>query len=120
MLVNELSKETGVSAHTIRYYEKLGLIRGKLKEDVESNNYLHYDEETLDKLELIRDAKSIGFTLKEIKKLVDAWYDEKFSQADKIKILDEKLVSIDLKIKQLREMKKLVAAFKQRVLENNC
>ena len=120
MLVSELSKKTGISAHTIRYYEKFGLIRGSLKEDVETNNYLHYGEETVDKLELIRDAKSIGFTLKEIKRLIDAWYNEEFSELDKLRILDEKLLSIDSKIKQLKEMKKLVGAFKEKVLENKC
>jgi len=29
MLISELSKRTGISAHTIRFYEKSGLIKGK-------------------------------------------------------------------------------------------
>jgi MerR family transcriptional regulator, copper efflux regulator len=120
MLINELSKQTGVSAHTIRYYEKFGLIKGKQKEAVKSNNYFHYDEETVYKLELIRDAKLIGFTLNEIKTLIDAWFNKKFTVAKKIAILDEKMVSIEEKIKQLKEMKKLIVSFKKEVEMNDC
>lgn len=120
MLINELSKKTGVTAHTIRYYEKYGLIKGYRKDGVQSNNYFHYNEETVEKLELIRDAKSIGFTLNEIKQLLDAWFNKKFTIAKKIAILDAKLVAIDEKIKQLKEVKKLIGAFKKEVEEFDC
>jgi MerR family transcriptional regulator, copper efflux regulator len=66
MLINQLSKETGITAHTIRYYEKYGLIRDKRDDTKKSNNYYHYDDETVYKLELIRDAKGACFTLNEI------------------------------------------------------
>jgi MerR family copper efflux transcriptional regulator len=120
MLINELSKKTGVTAHTIRYYEKCGLIEGKRKADVKSNNYFHYDDETVEKLEIIRDAKAIGFTLSEISNLIEAWYNNKFTIAKKISILDEKLLSIDEKIKQLKEMKKLIAEFKREIEKDDC
>jgi len=120
MLINELSKITGITIHTIRFYEKSQLIKGKRKEDVKTNNYFHYDDEIVDKLMLIKDAKSIGFTLSEIRQLLDAWYDNQFDLEKKISILDEKIISIDDKIKQLKQMKKLVADFKKTVLEENC
>ncbi len=120
MLINELSKHTGLSAHTIRYYEKFGLVKGKRNDAIKSNNYLHYDEETIEKLELIRDAKSIGFTLSEIKVLLDAWFNKKFTVAKKIAILDEKMISIDEKIKQLKDMKKLINSFKEDVEQDSC
>jgi MerR family transcriptional regulator, copper efflux regulator len=120
MLINELSKATGLSAHTIRYYEKYGLIKGKKKDTVKTNNYLHYDEEIIEKLELIRDAKTIGFSLQEIKLLLEAWYSKRFTIAKKIEILDTKMNSIDEKITQLKEMKKMITAFKKEVEINDC
>jgi DNA-binding transcriptional MerR regulator len=120
MLINELSKRTGLTAHTIRFYEKSGLIKGNRKEEVKSNKYLHYDEETVERLDLIRDAKSIGFTISEISRLIDAWYDNKINLDDKLAILDEKLLSIDIKIKQLKEMKKLISQFKKDIIEEAC
>ena len=44
MFINELSKISGISAHTIRYYEKYGLIKGMRDENVKSNNYFHYSD----------------------------------------------------------------------------
>jgi len=120
MLINEISKKTGVTAHTIRFYEKYGLIKGKRNEQVKSNNYFHYDDEVVYKLELIRDAKAIGFSLSEIKQLIDAWYNNQLAVKDKLSVLDDKLKSIDEKIRQLKEVKKLIAEFKKEVEENNC
>jgi MerR family copper efflux transcriptional regulator len=120
MLINELSKRTGISAHTIRFYEKSGLIKGLRDENVKSNNYFHYNEETVEKLELIRDAKAIGFTISEIAQLINAWYSNEFLKDEKIAILDEKLVSLGQKIKDLKEMKKLISQFKKDVMNDEC
>jgi MerR family transcriptional regulator, copper efflux regulator len=62
----------------------------------------------------------VGFTLNEIKKLIEAWYDKKFTVAQKVAILDEKLLSIDEKIEQLQQVKKLIAEFKSEVIETDC
>jgi len=120
MLINELSKRTGLSPHTIRFYEKSGLIKGQRDETQKSNNYFHYNEEAVEKLELIRDAKSVGFTLSEIAQLMDAWYNNKMTIADKVTVLDEKLVTIDERIQQLQAMKGLISQFKEDVINNNC
>lgn len=120
MLIHELSKRTGITIHTIRFYEKSGLIQGKRDAHVKSNNYFHYDEETVEKLALIRDAKSIGFTLREIGQLMDAWFTNQLSIPEKIAVLDEKLESIDEKIKQLMEMKATISEFKKRVETESC
>lgn len=120
MLINELSKRTGISAHTIRFYEKSGLIKGERDENVKTNNYFHYDEKTVEKLKLVVEAKSIGFTINEISQLIDAWYNNQISITEKLSILDEKLLSIDEKIKQLKDMKKLVSEFKKSTITESC
>ena len=96
------------------------MIKGKRKADVKSNNYFHYDDETVEKLELIRDAKSVGFTIQEIAQLMDAWYNNKISLAKKLSVLDEKLISIDDRIKQLKGMRKLLLQFKKDVQVDAC
>ncbi len=120
MLINELSKRTGVTIHTIRFYEKAGLIKGKRDENVKSNNYFNYDEESVEKLSLIRDAKSVGFTINEIGQLIDAWYNNQLTVADKVAVLDEKLSSIEERIQQLTEMKEMISQFKEDVIRDNC
>jgi MerR family Zn(II)-responsive transcriptional regulator of zntA len=120
MLINELSKKTGLSSHTIRFYEKSGLIKGKRNERVSSNNYFHYDEETLEKLEFIQDAKSVGFTIQEISQIIDAWYNHKFSKKQKLSILDTKLVALEGKLREIREMKKRISGFMEDILHDRC
>ncbi len=120
MLINELSKKTGLSTHTIRFYEKSGLIEGKQNEAVKSNNYFHYDEVTVEKLEFISDAKSVGFTIKEIGQMIDAWYNQKYTKEQKLEILDDKLISLEQKMKEIKEMKKQIIEFKDDVLNDKC
>jgi DNA-binding transcriptional MerR regulator len=120
MLIHELSKVTGVSPHTIRYYHKAGLIKGKRDQGVQSNNYLHYNEETVEKLEFIRDAKSVGFTISEIGSIIDSWHNRKFSKAEKLSILSAKLDSLERKIQEILEMKERITEFKTYVEEGQC
>ena len=120
MLINELSKKSGISAHTIRFYEKSGLIKGKRDESIKSNNYFHYNEETIEQLEFINDAKSVGFTIREIGQLIDAWYNNRFSKEEKLNILNEKLLSLDQKLKEIKGMKIQIEEFKKDVLNDKC
>lgn len=120
MLINELSKKTGITVHTIRFYEKCGLIKGERNDAVTSNNYFHYKDETVERLEFIKEAKSVGFTISEISQIITAWYGDKYSKSDKIALLDEKLTSLEKKIIEIMEMKKLITQFKQDVLNDEC
>jgi len=120
MLINQLSKETNTAIATIRFYEKLGLFKGKKKEDKTSNNYTYYDEEVIDKLDLIKNAKTVGFTLLEIKDLIDAWYSKQFSKEEKFKILDNKIIQINAKIKDLNNIKKQISVLKNEIVEFDC
>ncbi|MCL7987275.1 MerR family transcriptional regulator [Sphingobacterium sp. lm-10] len=109
MLINELSKRTGLSIPTLRYYENYGLFQGVSDEEVKTNNYKNYDESLLEKIEMIKGAKEAGFTLAEIKKLLEKWFDNSLSIAEKIKVVYEKIGEIDEKITQLNAVKKLLS-----------
>lgn len=108
MLISELSKRTGVAIHTLRFYENYGLFRGVSDEKVKTNNYKNYDESIIEKVELIVGAKKVGFTLEEIKKILDGWYNKQLSVEKKIEIVNNKVSQIDLKISQLKQVKKLL------------
>ena len=120
MLINEIAKKTGISVHTIRFYEKSGLISGQRDESTQTNNYFHYDEVTIEKLEFINDAKSVGFTIREIGQIIDTWYNKKYTKKQKLAILEEKLISLDQKLKEIKEMKKQLFKFKEDVLNDRC
>ena len=119
MLINELSKRTGISAHTLRFYEKSGLIKGSRDESVTSNNYYHYDEQTVERLELIGYAKEVGFTISEIGETIDAWFNNVYSKEEKLAILDKKLASLDQKITDLKEMEERILLYKEYILTDS-
>lgn len=109
MLINELSKQTGVSIPTLRYYENYGLFKGVANEKVTTNNYKNYDESILEKVEMIKGAKEAGFSLSEIKKLIDSWYNKRLSVKKKVEIVNNKINEIDSKIDQLKKVRRLLS-----------
>jgi MerR family Zn(II)-responsive transcriptional regulator of zntA len=68
MLIGELSKCSGLSRDTIRYYEKLTLLA--VAERNTRNDYKNYGREALDRLHHIQRLKGVGFTLREIRRLL--------------------------------------------------
>ena len=120
MLINELSKRTGVSIHTLRYYENLGLIKGKTDENVQSNNYKQYDEIVLEKINWIIEAKKVDLTLAEIKTLLQDWFNDKLTPDEKIELVDKKIIEVDIKINHLQDVKNFMLQAKVDVQNGLC
>lgn len=120
MLISELAQRTGVAIATLRYYEGYGLVRGQTDESVKTNNYKHYDESVVGKIELIKEAKEIGFTLSEIKALLDDWFSDQLSEEKKIKVLETKIEEVNAKIGQLEGVKKMLMEGIQDVKDGKC
>ena len=118
--MSDLANLTQLSIHTLRYYEKYGLIKGTVNEAVTTNNYKQYDESLIEKIELIKEAKEIGFTLSEIKKLLDDWYDNKLSINKKIEVLTVKIAEIDAKMYQLGQVRQLLVEGIEDVKKGKC
>jgi DNA-binding transcriptional MerR regulator len=66
-LIGELSDRLGISAHTIRYYERLGLLEPPRRTE---SQYRIYGEENEERLRFIQKAKRFGLSLDEIKQLI--------------------------------------------------
>lgn len=120
MLINELSKRTGLSIHTLRYYENYGLFKGTSDDTVKTNNYKHYDETLVAKIQLIVEAKEIGFTLSEIKDLLESWFNKQLSVDKKVAVLNAKIDEIDSKIRQLKQVRKFLVAGIEDVRRGEC
>lgn len=61
--VNALSKHSGVSAHTVRYYSRIGLLNPRRDP---KHGYRVFGSADLSRLRFIRSAQHLGFTLNEI------------------------------------------------------
>lgn len=120
MLINELSKKTGVSIHTLRYYENYGLITGKSDDSVKSNNYKQYDELLVEKVEWIVQSKKAGFTLSEIKKSLSDWFSNKLSASKKAEIVQNKINEVDSKIRELKQVRKFLVGSLKDIENGDC
>ncbi|MGC4231843.1 MAG: MerR family DNA-binding protein [Niabella sp.] len=120
MLINELSKKTGITIHTIRYYENLSLIQGTTDEKVTTNNYKNYDESVVERLEIIMEAKEVGFTLAEIRKLLESWFENSNSKSETAKLFQTKIQEIEKKIKQFRQIKRRLEKVVEELSKGEC
>ena len=67
MKIGSVANRAEVSIDTLRFYEREGLISPARRM---FSGYRDYPEEVLDRLEFIKEAKGLGFSLREIKELL--------------------------------------------------
>ncbi|AZD15491.1 MerR family transcriptional regulator [Pseudomonas chlororaphis] len=98
MKIGELEARSGASRHTLRYYEQIGLI-SPLRQ---TNNYRVYTMQTLQDLDFIQRAQSMGFSLGEIGEILDAQRNKLIDCADGAKLIEKKMAEIKQKIANLQ------------------
>ena len=64
LLIGELAARSGLKPQTIRYYERLGVLSRPVRT---AAGYRRYDERALEELALVKAARSLGFSLNEVK-----------------------------------------------------
>lgn len=103
MKIGEVAKLSEVGIETIRYYERQGLLAEPKRRP---SGYRQYDESVVSRLQFIRRAKELGFTLAEIKELVGLWYDTETRCEHVRERAERKVEDIEAKIRSLQKMKR--------------
>lgn len=67
LFIGQVAKEVGLNPRTIRYYETLGLLPPALRSE---SRYRLYTPQTVELLRFITKAKTLGFTLTEIREII--------------------------------------------------
>jgi DNA-binding transcriptional MerR regulator len=67
--IGELAGASGVSTDTLRYYERKGVLRSQRA----GNGYREYAESSLERVHMIRKALAIGFTLDELREVLNVF-----------------------------------------------
>lgn len=88
MIVNEVSKWTGVSIRTLQYYDTIGFLKPS---QYTESGYKLYDDTALERLQQILLFKELEFSLKEIKEIIDA------PNFDREKALEQQIELLTLK-----------------------
>lgn len=103
MRIGQLSKLSGFSRDTIRFYEKKGLIR--LVDDRDKYQYKDYPESVLRRLLAIREIKEYGFTLQETLAMLILSEEGVLEPERGIRYVRRKIDRIDQKIDELSAIK---------------
>ena len=98
--IGQLAKKTKSTIVTLRYYEKRGLLP-KIERSV--SGYRLYPESLIERVSFIKNAKSVGFNLEEIKTLLTLQAKKAPSMAVK-KQTQQKIQQIHEKIRTLTTM----------------
>lgn len=104
--IGEVSKQSGIGIEALRFYEKSGLLD---KPSRTYSGYRVYDAEVLERLAFIKQAQTLGFSLDEIKRVIE---DARTGQSpcDEVReIVRRRLEELDERMREMRRYRKELA-----------
>ena len=105
--IGDVAKQAGVGVETIRFYERKGLIDQPARP---GSGFRRYGDHTPRRIRFIRHAQELGFSLREIRELLDLRIDPVVSCADvKAKAL-VKVAEVEAKLASLERMRETLVA----------
>jgi DNA-binding transcriptional MerR regulator len=104
--IGEVSRQTGIGIETLRFYEKSGLLDKPART---YSGYRMYSTDVLDRLSFIKQAQVLGFSLDEIKKLIDEARGG-HSPCDEVReIVRKRLEELDQRMQEMARYRKELA-----------
>ena len=111
MKISQLAKLSNLSAHTLRYYEKAGLIKPSWRSE---SNYRIYSEDDLTTVNFIKRSKLCGFSLSDIASLLAIKHNKNQHVCAEAKLITSKKIDdIAEQVKQLQQMQKTLTQLAQ-------
>lgn len=108
MNIGEAAKSSGVNAKLIRHYESIGIIPKANRTD---SGYRTYTEADVNILSFVKRARGLGFSMKEIKKLVGLWRNRSRASSDvkalalaHVKEMEQKIAELEAMVKTLKHL----------------
>lgn len=101
--IGEVARQAEVGVETIRYYEREGLLAEPSRRP---SGYRQYDATVVARLRFIRSTKELGFTLAEIRELLELRFDLK-TRCEHVRArAEQKITDIEERIRSLHRMKR--------------
>jgi MerR family transcriptional regulator, copper efflux regulator len=101
MRIGEVAGKTGLTVHTLRFYERKGLLPRAARG---TSNYRDFPPKSIERLMFIREAQRLGFTLAEVREFVDA-RNTPMGCAELRSKAEHKLVDVDAELRRLRNVR---------------
>ena len=101
MNIGDAAKASGVNAKLIRHYESIGIIP---KAGRSASGYRIYTDNDVHVLSFVKRARSLGFSMKEIKKLVGLWRNRTRASAEVKTLALAHVKTLESKASELQAM----------------
>lgn len=95
LFIGQLAREAGVSPDTIRYYERIRLLP---KPGRNNSGYRVYNLDTVTRIEFIQKAQTLGFSLEDIKDVLDLRGTSKLPCNSVIQMAETRLADVERKL----------------------
>jgi MerR family mercuric resistance operon transcriptional regulator len=109
--IGEISRRTGVNIETIRYYERIGIVP---KPSRTQGGHRSYDSEQMKRLAFIRRGRELGFSLDDIRALLDLVDSGAYSCGEVYEMTMNHLAAVRRKIADLRRIERVLKAMADR------
>lgn len=103
MQIGRVAERSGVTAKTIRYYEEIGLIS---KPERTASGYRAYGKQDVEILRFVIRARSLGFSIKDVRNLLALYEDRGRASADVKNIALEHVDEIERKMAELDSIRR--------------
>ena len=116
LTLGKLAKMCQVNVETIRYYQRIGLMR--VPET--SQSYRYYQQQDIETLHFIQKAKDAGLQLNEIKELLTLDLDNRRQVQH---VIEQRLAKIDERIQELQALKQRLSTWLvecKSTVDDNC
>lgn len=104
--IGQAAKASGLSAKMIRHYEDIGLIGKALRSE---SGYRRYSASEVHTLRFIKQARTLGFSIKQIEALLGLWQNQSRSSRQVKALALEHIAELDRKIAEMQAMKAALA-----------
>lgn len=111
LLIGTLASQANTTKDTVRHYDQLGLLKSR-KRQAGSRLYTEFHPECIERIELIKSAQAIGFTLTEIKNNLNDYYDGQLDINEQLHVTEQKLSQVK---KQQANINLMVELLSQRI-----
>ena len=109
--IGELALQADVAVGTIRYYETLGLLEPATRSE---SNYRYYDESALTRVQFIKKAQSLQFSLSEIQQVLGVRHQGNPACPLVRDLLNQKITHLEEQIYRMRMLKVELEAYRDR------
>jgi Cu(I)-responsive transcriptional regulator len=109
--IGQAAQLSGISPKMLRHYEGMGLLGDVQRTE---GNYRQYTEADVHTLRFIRRARDMGFTLDQIRDLVNLWHNRRRSSETVKRIAEHHIGELDQRIAALQAMRRTLQDLVQR------